>query len=109
MRRATADDRVARTSRFGSPPPLFVRRAENGAGRAGRERQVVSPVRGRAVLVIGGLGFIGRRLVETLTEHGADVTVMTLSRERHRDTVIAQEARGVRIVEGDVRDRSALE
>jgi UDP-glucose 4-epimerase len=70
---------------------------------------VVSPFRGRAVLVIGGLGFIGRRLVETLTERGARVTVMTLSRERHRDAAVAQEARGVRIVEGDVRDRSALE
>jgi UDP-glucose 4-epimerase len=68
----------------------------------------MSPFRDRAVLVIGGLGFIGRRLVETLTERGARVTVMTPSRERHRDTALAQEARGVRIAEGDVRDSSAL-
>jgi len=69
----------------------------------------VSTFDDRAVLVIGGLGFIGRRLVETLTERGAQITVMTPSRERHRDTARSQEARGVRIVEGDGRDRSALE
>jgi nucleoside-diphosphate-sugar epimerase len=69
----------------------------------------VSTFTDRGVLVIGGLGFIGRRLVETLTERGARVTVLTPSRERHRDAAVAQESRGVRVVEGDVRDRSALE
>jgi UDP-glucose 4-epimerase len=62
----------------------------------------------RAVLVIGGLGFIGRRLVDTLAERGAKLTILTPSRERHRDAAIALEARGVRVVEGDVRDRRAV-
>jgi UDP-glucose 4-epimerase len=69
----------------------------------------VSAFRDRSVLVIGGLGFIGRPLVETLVARGANVTVMTPSRERHRNTAAAQDARGVRIVEGDVRDRQAME
>jgi UDP-glucose 4-epimerase len=68
----------------------------------------VSAFDDRAMLVIGGLGFIGRRLVETLTECGARVTVMTRSRGRHHDAAVAQEARGVRIVEGDIRDQRAL-
>ena len=57
----------------------------------------MSSLRERAILVIGGLGFIGRRLVETLAARGARVTVVTPSRERHRDAAVAQEAAGVRI------------
>jgi len=69
----------------------------------------MSAFRERPVLVIGGLGFIGRRLVETLVARGAHVTVVTPSRERHRDAAAAQEAAGVRIIEGDVRDGGAMD
>jgi UDP-glucose 4-epimerase len=69
----------------------------------------MSAFRDRAVLVIGGLGFIGGRLVDTLANRGARVTVLTRSRDRHRDAAVDYEARGVRIVEGDVRDSSSVE
>lgn len=36
------------------------------------------------VLVAGGTGFVGRRLVAALDEQGADVVVMTRSPEKHR-------------------------
>jgi UDP-glucose 4-epimerase len=58
----------------------------------------------RPVLVIGGLGFIGLHLTERLVGQGADVTVLTPARERHAELAERFEARGVRVVEGDVRD-----
>jgi UDP-glucose 4-epimerase len=69
----------------------------------------MSAFRDRAVLVIGGLGFIGGRLVGTLAARGARVTVVTPSRDRHREAALDHEARGVRIVDGDVRDGVAME
>jgi UDP-glucose 4-epimerase len=66
-------------------------------------------MKGRTVLVVGGLGFIGGRLSAALAEAGAQVTVMTPSREKYHDAAIDLETRGVRVVEGDVRDRSAME
>jgi nucleoside-diphosphate-sugar epimerase len=65
--------------------------------------------RDRAVLVIGGLGFIGGRLSAALAEEGAKVTVVTPSRQKHHDAAIDLEAQGVRVIEGDVRDRSQME
>jgi UDP-glucose 4-epimerase len=69
----------------------------------------MSGFRDRAALVIGGLGFIGGRLVGELAARGARVTVLTPQRDRHRDAVVDHEARGVRVMEGDVRDRDAVE
>jgi UDP-glucose 4-epimerase len=56
------------------------------------------------VLVIGGLGFIGVNLTERLLTDGHTVTVVTPSRQRHAACADRFEARGVRIVEGDLRD-----
>ncbi len=60
------------------------------------------------VLVIGGLGFIGVNLTERLVTEGRTVTVVTPSRAKHADRAAAFEARGVRIVEGDLRDAVAM-
>jgi UDP-glucose 4-epimerase len=59
-------------------------------------------------LVIGGLGFIGVNLTERLVADGRTVTVVTPSRERHAERADAFEARGVRVVEGDLRDAQAM-
>jgi UDP-glucose 4-epimerase len=59
-------------------------------------------------LVIGGLGFIGVNLTERLVSEGRTVTVVTPSRARHAEGAAAFEARGVRIVEGDLRDAEAM-
>jgi len=58
----------------------------------------------RGVLVIGGFGFIGINLTRRLVDRGARVVVVTPARERHADDAALLEARGVRTVEGDVRD-----
>lgn len=63
---------------------------------------------GRAVLIVGGLGFIGVNLTSRLAEAGARVTVVTPVRERHADQSAAFERRGVRVVEGDIRDRHLM-
>ena len=60
------------------------------------------------VLVIGGLGFIGVNLTERLVTEGRTVTIVTPSRAKHADRAVAFEARGVRIVEGDLRDAAAM-
>ena len=65
--------------------------------------------RDRAALVIGGLGFIGGRLSTALADAGATVTIVTPSRQKHQDAAIDLEARGIRILDGDVRDRAQTE
>jgi nucleoside-diphosphate-sugar epimerase len=64
--------------------------------------------RGRRVLVIGGLGFIGGNLTRRLVRDGAEVTIVTPTRARHAEDAAELEARGVRLVEADVRDRQAM-
>ncbi len=65
--------------------------------------------RDRQVLVVGGLGFIGGRLSASLADAGARVTVVTPSRQKHHEAAIDLEARGIRVIDGDVRDRRAME
>jgi UDP-glucose 4-epimerase len=68
------------------------------------ERVSASP----PALVVGGLGFIGVNLTERLVAEGRAVTVVTPSRARHAERAAALEARGVRIIEGDLRDGVAM-
>ena len=63
----------------------------------------------RPVLVIGGLGFIGGRLSSALASAGARVTVVTPSRLKHQGAALDLESLGVRVLEGDIRDRPAME
>jgi UDP-glucose 4-epimerase len=58
----------------------------------------------RAVLVIGGLGFVGVNVTRRLLDLGARVRVMTPTRERHAEQASAFERQGAHVVEGDVRD-----
>lgn len=62
----------------------------------------------RRALVIGGFGFIGVNLSERLRQLGARVTIVTRSRGRHPGATADAEARGVRVVEGDLRDVAAM-
>ena len=64
---------------------------------------------GRSAVVIGGLGFIGGRLSSALASAGARVTVVTPSRQKHQDAALDLESSGVRVIEGDIRDRGAME
>lgn len=64
--------------------------------------------RDRAVLVAGGLGFIGTHLTNRLASLGARVTVVTPAIDHHRETAAECTARGVRILEGDLRDAAAM-
>lgn len=59
-------------------------------------------------LVIGGLGFIGLNLSERLLAAGHDLTIVTPKRARHEARAAAFEARGARVMEGDLRDRQAM-
>jgi len=65
--------------------------------------------RDRAVLVVGGLGFIGGRLSAALAAAGARVTIVTPSRQTHHDSAVDFDARGVRVLDGDVRDRQQMQ
>jgi UDP-glucose 4-epimerase len=68
----------------------------------------VSFYSGRSVLVVGGLGFIGVNLVTRLIDLHARVVVVTPCRARHPVRALEYEARGVRVMEADVRDRAAM-
>lgn len=58
----------------------------------------------RPVLVLGGLGFLGANLTSRLADAGAAVTVLTPVREHHARRAEDFERRGVRIIEGDLRN-----
>lgn len=62
----------------------------------------------RPVLALGGLGFVGVNLARKLLDLGARVTILTPSRARHAESAAAFESQNVRIVEGDLRDASAM-
>jgi nucleoside-diphosphate-sugar epimerase len=62
----------------------------------------------RPVLALGGLGFIGVNLSQTLLDLGARLTVVTRSRAKHAAAAARFESRGARIVEGDLRDAGAM-
>ncbi|MFW6049729.1 MAG: NAD-dependent epimerase/dehydratase family protein [Myxococcota bacterium] len=59
----------------------------------------------RKVAVTGATGFVGGRLVETLLEEGASVTALV--RDRRRADQLGR--RGVRLVEGPLADRAAVQ
>jgi len=58
------------------------------------------------ICLLGGTGFVGRRLVARLSEAGHDVVILTRHRERHRDFLVLPT---VRLVEGDVHDMGFLQ
>lgn len=62
----------------------------------------------RRVFVAGGLGFIGMHLTERLCDAGARVTVATRSLAAHRDPAATLAARGVAVVEADLRDAEGM-
>jgi nucleoside-diphosphate-sugar epimerase len=72
------------------------------------EARGVTAFEQRPVLVIGGFGFIGVNLCDRLSALGARVTIATRSVARHRAAAAEVEARGTRVVEGDLRDRAAM-
>ena len=58
------------------------------------------------ICLLGGTGFVGRRLVMRLAQAGHDVAVLTRRRERHRDLLVLPT---VNLVEGDVHDADFLQ
>ena len=64
--------------------------------------------RTRRTGVIGGLGYIGSNLAAVLLDAGADVTVVTPARDRHRSAASRFEACGARVVEADIRQVAAM-
>ncbi len=58
------------------------------------------------ICLLGGTGFVGRRLVARLSDAGHDVVLLTRHRERHRDFLVLPT---VRLVEGDVQDTGFLQ
>lgn len=58
------------------------------------------------ICLLGGAGFVGRRLVARLSAAGHDVVLLTRHRERHRDFLVLPT---VRLVQGDVHDAGFLQ
>ena len=57
------------------------------------------------ICILGGTGFVGRRLAARLCEAGHDIVMLTRHRERYRDLLVLPSAR---MVEGDVHDPEFL-
>jgi nucleoside-diphosphate-sugar epimerase len=68
----------------------------------------VSVYQHRRVLVVGGLGFIGRHVTDRLQAGGAAVTVVTRSVADHREAALMVSGQGANVVEGDLRDPAAM-
>jgi nucleoside-diphosphate-sugar epimerase len=68
----------------------------------------VNSYQGVPVAIIGGFGFIGVNLTMRLAALGARVTVVTPSRARHQREAADAAAIGIRVLEGDLRDRDAM-
>jgi NADH dehydrogenase len=57
------------------------------------------------VCLLGGSGFVGRRIAGQLTDRGRPVRILTRHRERHRDLLVLPDAE---VVEGDVHNPAFL-
>ncbi|MDO8598108.1 MAG: complex I NDUFA9 subunit family protein [Sulfuricaulis sp.] len=57
------------------------------------------------ICLLGGTGFVGKRLATRLSEAGHDIVIFTLHRERQRDLLVLPT---VRLVQGDVYDPEFL-
>lgn len=64
--------------------------------------------RGRRVLVVGGMGFIGSNLTRQLREAGAEVRILTRAIGTHRERAEELSRQGVAVEQGDVRDAAAV-
>ena len=53
------------------------------------------------ICILGGTGFVGRRIAARLVEEGHQVRILTRRRQRHRDLLVLPTAQ---LVEGDVHD-----
>ncbi len=68
----------------------------------------MSAFKNTPVLVIGGFGFIGVNLTSRLIAQGSRLTVLTPSRERHAAQAARWERQGLKVVEGDLRERGLM-
>ena len=102
------DERL--TGRFGAEVIRTCERIVTDAGAATAPRPAptpVAPANGKAtVLVVGGTGFIGKRLVRDLLAAGHGVRVLSRSRA---SALYGLEGLGVEIAEGALRDRQAVD
>jgi len=64
--------------------------------------------RGRPVLVVGGLGFVGLNLSRRLVSLGASVTIATPRRAAHEIEAAELQSAGARVLEADIRDAEAM-
>jgi UDP-glucose 4-epimerase len=70
----------------------------------------ISSIKGKNILITGGLGFVGSNLAVTCVEHGADVTIYdSLERFAGGNLANIREIRdSVVVIPGDIRDLSSL-
>ncbi len=61
-------------------------------------------------LILGGAGFVGSHLAETLVQRGYQVRVLdNLELRAHRGGAAPNVGRDIRLLKGDIRDRAAME
>ncbi|HUL82649.1 MAG TPA: complex I NDUFA9 subunit family protein [Gammaproteobacteria bacterium] len=66
---------------------------------------IPTALRSSRVLVLGGTGFVGRRLVQRLLDDGYDIRIPTRSRARNRRLLVSP---GIELLEADVHDDTRL-